>query len=1193
MLRKVAKSACVFVNGWTMDTTRRCDSCGYQGESTAWLEVIRLVDDANPKGLIGLFTGDVEQIKCPRCGRVQRESPSVTVLFGDRKELLACAGDPNSSRHKEMVEGAYKIISGRIPELALHEFAGMTELKRAVADRLRAQITNLAALLQAAITVQGLVQFIGEHRAALTARWFVTAFLACMGGIPGLKIGVDQPDADEDEVRDHLLGRLSYAQALAWMAIGTPWLEGHESPPVLETELQKYVDPGVSLKEAVKLFDAAVDAGRAASDGNIIAHYCLEAIQASVHAAAGIPNPNARAWAAHWFNFELALRSRAAEIPTAMTALRISPERARRTLSDEKVWDNYIARLADTTLEWQQILYDVVEASGHATILTLLNEGRRLEDPAGELTVDGYLSVLAEAAQSSGTTQGMIVAARPYADLLVRRREAEALERLCDGLISLLGGGDDARAAAESLLGSCLKRMGMPRRFLERVGATARDWEQALKGELKVTLWTERANALRLSGRFNEALEIAGQIIEELPPDLSPHNRRVAQMNAAILLREVGSPDVALGILQDLAAASPAVERIPVLMSLAATYSALGRSAAALHTIEDAHALAKGPLQMWAARLQVYRTAHLVQTGEYEKARAALLELSLTAESDPDEIMAEASAWANLMVNNNVPESESEPRLRSVVAKLKSVKMKAEETGNIPQELGAMRLMAEIGELLALENAEIMWRDVLTTVEEHGQSADLAELIHLAIHAYRRGEREEARAFLRAVPRTLTATFGGVQDIAVAVASTGRLGTALDQIIRMMLNQPTAWEDLRLAAELQRDTIGRCRRLRTETGAPEWDATLEQGLADDALSCMRPVAGAVAVVEWIHDREHIAGFITRIDWQGQVASDWLRNMPIDARHTARRLHTRLQNWTLSLNGDPLDLAEWKHFEIWMAAQLAKHLDDGDHVIFIEHRDFVGLPWHVASSPRWTASYETGWTALLRRAAQRMKRERVDNEAPTFGLMCVPRFNEGGRVAKAFETSIARTKAAAAARGMRLATAIGNMCDQDAVTRILSASSIAKMLCHGFVNPADNEVALIISHAGSLPAPDSVAGASELGRRHRLSWRDMQALETAADFVYTIACSSGSSQVVGLGERLGLLGGLRRAGTRAVIAPRWDVFPEVVLPILDDAIDQHLAGVSPAKALAAASTAAIAAGAPRWLGLALALEGDWQ
>jgi hypothetical protein len=151
--------------------------------------------------------------------------------------------------------------------------------------------------------------------------------------------------------------------------------------------------------------------------------------------------------------------------------------------------------------------------------------------------------------------------------------------------------------------------------------------------------------------------------------------------------------------------------------------------------------------------------------------------------------------------------------------------------------------------------------------------------------------------------------------------------------------------------------------------------------------------------------------------------------------------------------------------------------------------------------------------------------------------------------------------------------------------------VVKVLAHGFVSGADDEVALMLAHDGVLPLGNSVAAGSAVGRRHRLSWRECQGLPRTPELVFSGACSSGATYIRGLGERLGLFGALRNGGTRAVIAPRWKINASAVLPVLDDALDRFLeSGDTLGLAL---HKACAASGLPRWQAWALALEGDWR
>ena len=99
-------------------------------------------------------------------------------------------------------------------------------------------------------------------------------------------------------------------------------------------------------------------------------------------------------------------------------------------------------------------------------------------------------------------------------------------------------------ADLEAWLGECMKILRQPQQFLERVGLKPRDWEHRLALEQLLTLWNERANALRLVGKTQEALGITDDLLRKIEgQDGYDENRYVLLRNRGILLRELGALD--------------------------------------------------------------------------------------------------------------------------------------------------------------------------------------------------------------------------------------------------------------------------------------------------------------------------------------------------------------------------------------------------------------------------------------------------------------------------------------------------------------------------------------------------------------------------------------------------------------------------------------------------------------------------
>ena len=88
------------------------------------------------------------------------------------------------------------------------------------------------------------------------------------------------------------------------------------------------------------------------------------------------------------------------------------------------------------------------------------------------------------------------------------------------------------------------------------------------------------------------------------------------------------------------------------------------------------------------------------------------------------------------------------------------------------------------------------------------------------------------------------------------------------------------------------------------------------------------------------------------------------------------------------------------------------------------------------------------------------------------------------------------------------------------------------------------------------------------------------------------CSGGVVSVAGLDERTSFASLLAGAGTKAVVAPRWEIDAELALPVLDDAISRFIDGAPLAKAIASAAEDAIKRGVPAWQAYAFVIERAW-
>jgi tetratricopeptide (TPR) repeat protein len=907
--------------------------------------------------------------------------------------------------------------------------------------------------------------------------------------------------------------------------------------------------------------------------------YVIEAVRASVLAEASVENLNADVWAELYFQYELDLRRAGEEAPPSARALAVRAARARATITRTSAWDA-VARRVPTKPETLVALRAIAAEAGHETLVdAVVSQGLRVSTNDTGMLEAG----LREAHQrTSGEPRAFLAIADLFVQPLVAAADSEGFERLLAVVEELLPHDPDTRGRTEAWAGSHYKELRSPGKFLARIGDEPQPWEDALSDDVRIDFWTERSNALRLSGRPFEALDVAEEVVALIPSD----DRRlvIARRNAAILHREIGAPDESARLLLDVLERVEDDEsfRLETLDSLAVSYMALGNYGEALRALEDALGLARGPFAHRAPKLRIARASMLTLVGREAEAAAALIDEELDPYRDPIALLSAAAAWITLLTRD--PALAPQDAIDRVLGGLDQVYEDAVERDDLIIVFGTLDVSATLSELTGDDDAESRWSDAAQARIDAGRRPDATHLVWLATHRYRQHEPADARTLLRNLPHALLDTVGSVRDVGAAAASMRRLLAPLDRLVQAAWTCPEAGlDDIRLVAELQRDGVSRAQLAGLRLAAPT-APVLADGLGEDVLGRLGQAVGPVAVIEFVRTPEAFACLLTELDADGEVRSRWLSAPEKDPWRVALRLRMKLANWHRGRPGDPLELPEWAALEAWLEDELSG-VDASTPVAFVEIEELAGLPWHTAVGRR-ACTYLSGWSTLLELA------ERGVGGGPSaVGILHVPRFGEQAEVAGALAASAAAAETEARARRLGVFAATDVACDRDAFRRVMEGSDLALALCHGFVD-AQGEVALMLASDGTLPLAASRRGRDLAATGHLVSWREAQTLARAPEVVLSAACSSGLSRITGLGERLGLFGGLKRRGTRAVVAPHWDVVAADVLPILDDVFVRLLRGTPLGEAVAGASLAA-ASNRPRWLAWSLALEGDWR
>jgi tetratricopeptide (TPR) repeat protein len=1142
------------------------------------------LDDVSP--LCGLFSGLLDDVACAVC-RVPMGVTATAAVFDRAESRVHVVLGSRMQAQREAAWGQFEAAAAQLDASPVAvECPSLDALRDIVRIRLRSHMRPLLEALGAPSPEDGV-----RRLASLD----VQAFAAVEVGrrVPQSGLWLESKSRDGGAGNIDVYARVAEMQAASWISLLDRWLRKQEGLVTLGDDLDRHfrdeaVMPGADASTLRKVDEIVV--GKKFSPRG---EYLVEAVRARVHAAAGTPNPSAGNWALHHFHLGLQQRLGDPDAQAQARHLGITGEQASATVTFEAAWDA-IARITAESSGTQRAqvwtaLQEIAAQAGHPSLFAqFLQHGLRFDDrdPSAQKLVEMVQAIWNRAPEQADPQVRAGVVSQLAASL-VRAGRIDDIAQALDVLIDRHPGDLELHAHLLAFLGSARKGQRQPRRFLDRIGATTQAWEHGLSAGAQSTLWNERSNAFRLLGLHEDALAANAQVLALLP-SLSAASQRVARLNHAVLLRETGDVEASVLGLEAILLDARAVERIGPLESLAIGYGMLDRQDDAARCHREVLALSKGPMAAHADQARAQVALSEVLADRREEAVARLLELDECDKLNPFVLFPVGSAWATLLARGQpIPDAAADAIMRCL-ERLEALAVEAHAAEDVPGELGALRLLALLSEQAQSPEAEEMWEQAIATSDAYGQPPGMHELLALSRIAYARGDDRRGRELLLRLPHALARSGASAAELGnVSIGLERAISNSLQQLAEAVVEQDAPLADVRLVAEMQRDVVARARRLAHDPSSSVELAALASGLDAQALRRLAPRSGRVAVQEWLETESWLVALITIIDADGSVASDSLSIADIDLDALTTKMRNRLRDWTPARPGDPFDLPDWQAMQSWLMAELGHWLGDEAHVVFIEHHRFAGLPWHAAVSDRWTASYAASWGALLALPAD------ADRTARQLGLALVPRYRESAGVSQALADAADRIESIARAHLLAPLRVEGVACDAQALGGLLGAVDVAVLLCHGFVAGDDHEVALMVAHAGALPPAHSVAAGAALARAHRFGWRQCARLEQAPARVFSSACSSSLSHVVGLGERLGLYAGLSRAGTCTLVAPRWDVVAASFLPILEQAIALNVIGRVPAAEAVRQACRQANEHHARWMSWALSLEGDWR
>ncbi len=1181
-----------------------CPNCGCPIEELKGYGLIITIYETNVGELTDLFDGVFDDTSCKACGyQLQGVQQTVIVVFGKPRVAWCVLGTRMQSKREEF----FTIASQEYKKhnIPIEILPSLDVLRSVVSDQLKSRLVLLELLSKAYLNGE-IGTYITKNWRSITSEFFAATKVASTGRVPDLYIGWQDVNEPEDEVvsAETLTNFLAQVQAKMWVALAASWMlsnEDHDS--TLEKDLKRYIHPETIIPGSPDIcFESFDRLLQVYLDIHYSERFCLEAIRASLYAAIGQPNPYAGDLAELLIAKELGLLLEDdSELPKLKT-LTLSPEHIHTIVNYRQAW-NAFAPWFEETLRmndeekvrfWLKLLEEVAQKIGYPSIVEELFEfGIRYEKK--DISPQQLIDSMREIASRRDREVTIQVIQTLASALLGRLEHLDSLEQLADTMIDLQDRSFEAQAKVNAWFGRCCEEQRQPRRFLKRIGDTPQDWEQHLPLQTCLPLWIERSNALRLTGRLDDAFRLSKEIVDLCSDDVSRKDRHTAQLHYAILLRETGSPDAALQILTSLVAETTHYERLAPLQALVSTYFVFRNFDETIRCCDEALAITTGPWATQASYFHLIKARALIEMKRYAEVPQQLKEVQFGSSYDPYLTLSVASVQISIIKNSSKQPMDDHSRLlmdnqmKLLKETLSLMIGEAKKRGDVFVLTAALRLLALLLEPSPL--AEQYWQKAYEICTTCRQIPDPFELLALACFAYERGNIQIGRNYLLQVPTAFAGLLGGIEDLSPVVQSFDHLLDLLDKLATTTLFHPTVqtpFEDIRLVSELRRDTIRRAQALRKGLLTQYKEEILTQGLTSDVLVRLAPASGRLGVLEWVDNGKLISPFLTCITADKEVSSYWLDLLDMDMCVAIKKVINRLRNWQIN-RGDPFDIPGWRRLEQRFVDALTPYMGENDHIVFIEHKEYLGTPWHVAVASRWTSSYVASWTSLLS-----LHSLPLPDHVTTVGVVLVPTFGDrkaASELLGALKHSAQRTRSFALEHGVNFFLAEEEACDRDAFCTIMNKSDLVKLMCHGFV-AQDGEVSLALAHNGSIPFSASLLG-GEAGRVYRFSWRDCQRLSIAPPVIFSAACSSGFSHLAGLGERLGLFSALRYAGTRALVAPRWNINPDRVLPILDDAFESYMRGdVSLAYALREACNAAESV-QPRWLAWALALEGDWR
>ena len=1139
-----------------MSDLKSCISCGATARNVSSRVEI---EEQDIVAIAQLFAGTYDFDRCGACGSRQATHPEIR-FYSEHGHVYVRRIMASSLSAAAQATTSYR------------EVASADDLRSIIAEMMSPRRVLLHRMSMLG-TVDKLVDWVTSNWTEMTADLFRVAHLITKVCAPGYRTSA--PDGLKYLLGpEHIAKSIAVwpvAQALAWGCVAD-WVCKTPSARLEET-LERFIAPGGVLPGTIDihsnvLFQMGPELSRF--------HYTAHSVLASACAVASKENmrtledTRVLEWT-HLF-FQLEADVAAGRVSSDLERLKVSAERADSTIPYKPAWDAVSYLIKQHGFDFG--LQSIADKAGHPGLLIDIFRTTRL--------VPARLDSLKNVFASSWNETNQIEILVGDLDLHLRSLIENGHLDECEEMISFAFGlskNAEQNAAVKIALARYYRAQRQPGRVIERLGDKRQSSDEEASSLAQALLCSERAYALLQLCRLRDAHELAFQVGELAGDAPAPE----VWLAVAIILRDTWQPDHALEILEKLqSVASHPLLALEVLEAIAITDFVLGRLEAAL-------AITRGILDDFGngngcpGRVRALHACLLAMNGRDNDARVALVDLSKQKSEEPEYLL-----WEMLALVEMIERDRTHQQLvnigTTIAEPLHQVIVDASARGECRLELATRHTLALWADVLDPQTSAVAWQEVQAARHNAGVPGDPVGFASLARFAYLAGRVEEGRGLLGCVPIGLMSQYGGVLDVAVASGGTARLARVLRKVVEAIITRGNA-TDLRIAGELQRDALGRVQSIARKMRSGKDIELLPFALSMEGLIRLAPSSGAIGVLEWVDGDEGLITIFTRLT-ASEVQTRLLPSPPVGhIRLVSEALSARLANWRPDRPGDPLDQPDWQRIETWLCEQLEADLGEDDHLVILENPLVSELPWHATRTVPWTVSYSSGWSQLIE----------LNESPPTpprnLGVIWVPRALESASVTEAMERSANSSRALAAQAKLDFLEVRHIEADSQKIGTMMEHCDMLKLLCHGFISPRQQEVAIMIAYEQRLPLANSAAADLPAGRMHRFGWQECNQLSRSPAIIWSGGCPTGRNHIVGLGERLGLFGALRAHGTRSVVAPRWDIWTREVLPVLDDAMQRYIIGSTTlGQALRDACRDATCS---RWSAWSLAIEGDWR